>query len=71
MRGAVMTRETVSRFDNLNAEYQSIVEDFIDFLTIRQSNRNATLKVIEDADNGIDLSEPFDSVDDLMVALDA
>ena len=32
---------------------------------------NMTLKVIEDADNGIDLSEPFDNVDDLMVALDA
>lgn len=66
-----MTRETVSRFNGLNAEYQSIVADFIDFLTIRQSNRDLTLKVIEDADNGIDLSEPFDNVDDMMVALDA
>lgn len=71
MRGAVMTRETVARFNSLNPEYQGIVADFIDFLTIRQSNRNKTLKVIEDADNGIDLSEPFDNVDDLMVALDA
>ena len=53
------------------AEYQDIVSDFIDFLTIRQSNRDKTLKVIEDADNGIDLSEPFDNVDDLMEALNA
>ena len=66
-----MRRDTVARYNSLNDEYQSIVADFIDFLTVRQSNRNVTLKVIEDADNGIDLSEPFDNVDDLMVALDA
>ncbi len=66
-----MTRETVSKFNGLNAEYQNIVTDFIDFLTIRQSNRDLTLKVIEDADNGIDISEPFDNVDDLMAALNA
>ena len=66
-----MKRETVSAFDNLNAEYQSIVEDSIGFLTVHQFNKNETLKVIEDADNGIDLSEPFDNVDDLMAALDA
>ena len=71
MRGTVMTRETVTRFNGLNAEYQNIVADFIDFLAMRQSNRDLTLKVIEDADNGIDLSEPFDNVDSLMVALDA
>ena len=66
-----MKRETVSAFNNLNAEYQSIVEDSIDFLTVHQFNKNETLKVIEDSDNGIDLSEPFDNVDDLMAALDA
>ncbi len=66
-----MKRETVSRFNGLNAENQSIVADFIDFLTIRQSNRDLTLKVIEDADNGIGLSEPFDNVDNLMAALNA
>ena len=38
---------------------------------IMTSNRDLTLKVIEDADNDIDLSEPFDNVDDLMAALDA
>lgn len=66
-----MTRETLSRFNELNSEYQNIVADFIDFLAIRQSNRDLTMKVIEDADNGIDLSEPFNNIDDLMVALDA
>ena len=66
-----MTRETVARFNGLNTEYQTIAADFIDFLAIRQSNREKTLKVIEDADNGIDLSKSFDNVDDLMVALDA
>ena len=66
-----MTRETVSRFNGLSVEYQNIVADFIDFLTLRQSNRDLTLKVIEDADNGVDLSEPYDNVDDLMVALNA
>lgn len=66
-----MTRETVARYNGLSTEYQDIVSDFIDFLTIRQSNRDKTLKVIEDADNGIDLSEPFDNVDDLMEALNA
>ncbi|MBE5847235.1 MAG: hypothetical protein E7300_06100 [Lachnospiraceae bacterium] len=71
MRGAVMTRETVTRFNGLNDEYQNIVTDFIDFLAIRQSNRDLTAKVIEDANNGIDLSESFDNVDDLMVALNA
>ncbi len=65
----MMTRETTERYNGLSAEYQSIVGDFIDFLTIRQGNREETLRVIEDADNGIDLSEPFDNVDDLMVAL--
>lgn len=66
-----MTRETVAQYNGLNAEYQSIVSDFIDFLSARQANREKTLKVIEDADNGIDLSEPFDNVDELMVALNA
>lgn len=71
MRGAVMTRETAIKFDGLNAENRDIVSTLIDFLTVRQSNEEFTRKVIEDADNGIDLSEPFDNVDDLMVALDA
>ena len=71
MRGITMTKETVTKFNGLRAEYQKMVTELIDFLTIRQSNRELTLKVIENADNGIDLSEPFDNVDDLMVALDA
>lgn len=66
-----MTRETVARFNGLNTEYQGIVADFIDFLAIRQFNRDKTMKVIEEANNGIDLSEPFDDVDDLMEALNA
>ncbi len=67
----MMTQETTTKYNGLSAEYQSIVVDFIDFLAIRQSNNEKTLKVIEDADNGVDLSEPFDNVDDLMVALNA
>ena len=67
----MMTQETTARYNELNAEYQSIVADFIDFLAIRQANKEKTLKVIHDADNGIDLSEPFDNVDDLMAALNA
>lgn len=67
----MMTRETIEKYNGLSAEYQSIVADFIDFLTIRQGNKEKTLRVIEDADNGIDLSEIFDNVDDLMVALNA
>lgn len=66
-----MTKETAARFDGLSAEYQSLVADYIEFLAIRQSHRDITLKVIEDADKGINLSEPFNNVDDLMVALDA
>lgn len=66
-----MTRETIERFNCLNTEYQDIAADFIDFLAIRQSNEDKTLKVIEDADKGIGLSEPFENVDDLMVALNA
>ena len=67
----MITQETTARYNGLSDEYQSIVADFIDFLAIRQSNKEKTLKVIKDADNGIDISEPFDNVDDLMVALNA
>ncbi len=71
MRGLVMTKETVIKYDNLNDENRDMVLTLIDFLTVRQSNEDLTRKVIEDADKGIDLSESFDNVDDLMEALNA
>ena len=64
-----MTRETEMQFNSLKAEYQNSVTDFINFLATRQANGDLTMQVIEDADNGIDLSEPFDNVDNLMAAL--
>ena len=66
-----MTKETVIKYDNLNDENRDMVLTLIDFLTVRQSNEDLTRKVIEDADKGIDLSESFDNVDDLMEALNA
>ena len=71
MRGLVMTKETVIKYDNLNDENRDMVLTLIDFLTVRQSNEDLTRKVIEDADKGIDLSESFDNVDDLMESLNA
>lgn len=66
-----MTKVEAISFDDLNNEYTSIINDMIRMFRIRQKNEEITLKVIEDADNGIGLSEPFDNVDDLMVALNA
>ena len=70
MRGVIMTKEPTTRYTGLSEEYQSIAADYNGFLTI-QSNIEKTLDVIKDADNGVDLSDPFDNVDDLMVALNA
>ena len=66
-----MTKVEAISFDDLNNEYTSIINDMIRMFRIRQKNEEITLKVIEDADNGIGLSEPFDNVEDLMVALNA
>ena len=66
-----MTKVEAISFDDLNNEYTSIINDMIRMFRIRQKNEETTLKVIEDADNGIGLSEPFDNVEDLMVALNA
>lgn len=66
-----MTKVEAISFDDLNNAYTSIINDMIRMFRIRQKNEETTLKVIEDADNGIGLSEPFDNVEDLMVALNA
>ncbi len=66
-----MTQNVLSAYDGLNAENKSLVNDFIFMLTTRQSDEDETLRVIRDAEKGIGLSEAFDNVDDLMVALNA
>ena len=66
-----MTANTANAYERLNIEYRTLVDDFINMLSRRQSNENETLQVIQDARNGIGLSEAFDSVDDFMEALNA
>ena len=71
MRGATMLATTRSAYDGLKVEYKSLVDDFIKMLTIRQRNDNETLKVIQDARNGIGLSKAYSNIDDLMRDLNA
>ena len=66
-----MTTTTMSAYDGLKMEYKSLVDDFINMLTIRQRDNDETLKVIRDARNGIGLSKAYNNVDDLMRDLDA
>ena len=66
-----MMRETKMQFNSLDAENQNIATDFIEYPAKRQTNRDLTMQVIEDAGNGIELSEPYDNVDDLMAALNS
>ena len=66
-----MTANTAKAYERLNIEYRTLVDDFINMLSRRQSNEDETLQVIQDARNGIGLSEAFDSVDDFMEALNA
>ena len=66
-----MTRETVLKFDGLKTEYRDAILGLIDYFVNKQNNEDLTLKVIRNADKGIDLSESFDNVDDFMAALNA
>lgn len=62
---------TIDIYNELDTENKSIVDDFIYMILQHQRNSAETLKVIEDADKGIGLSEKFDNVDDLMASLNA
>ena len=66
-----MTANVATTYEGLNMEYKTLVDDFIKMLSRRQKNEEETLKVIQDARNGIGLSEAFDNVDDFMEALNA
>ena len=66
-----MTANVSATYEGLSAEYRTLVDDFINMLSRRQSNEEETLQVIQDARNGIGLSEAFDNVDDFMEALNA
>lgn len=71
MRGVAMTTNTMTAYDGLSVEYKSLVDDFINMLTIRQRNDDETLRVIRDSRNGIGLSKAYNSVDDLMEDINA
>ncbi len=66
-----MTANTANTYERLDIEYRTLVDDFINMLSRRQRNEDETLQVIQDARNGIGLSEAYDSVDDFMEALNA
>ncbi len=66
-----MTANVAANYEGLNTEYKTLADDFINMLFRRQSNEEETLRVIQDARNGIGLSEAFDNVDDFMEALNA
>ena len=67
----VMPANIAATYDSLNMEYKALVDDFISMLSRRQLNEEESLQVIQDARNGIGLSEAFDDVDKLMEALNA
>ncbi len=71
MKGATMAANTMAAYDVLSVGYKSLVDDFINMLTIRQHNDDETIQVIKDARNGIGLSKAYSNVDDLMEDLNA
>ncbi|MBR3306095.1 MAG: hypothetical protein IKI75_02420 [Lachnospiraceae bacterium] len=66
-----MSASVMTAYNGLNAEYRSLVDDFITMLAVRQNEENETLKVIEDARNGIGLSKGYVGIDELMEDLNA
>ena len=62
---------TMELYNELDSDNKHLVDDFIHMILSHQRNNAETVQVIKDADEGIGLSEEFDNVDDLMVALNA
>ncbi|MBR1477895.1 MAG: hypothetical protein IJ608_08050 [Lachnospiraceae bacterium] len=67
----MMDTYLASIYDSLSPTNRASVDDFIVFLSNRQNNNEETIKTIQDAMNGIGLSDAYESVDDLMAALNA